>query len=421
MEASHALVPEETGASHTTPGDARAITGWNGASAAPRWIGVIPYEALRGAERPRWTRCPDDRLPAALSLPEWRRYAAIVRIDHLTGDVAVEADDPASAAELARAVAEGTGRTALGAFSLHAVRSDEPDEAHRRRIREALRLIAAGDLYEVNLARRLGAVVRGDPVGLFAALLEAAPATWGFYQDLGQTTICGASPELALSVRRDVLRSCPVKGTRPRGRDADADARLAAALAADPKEHAELVMAIDVHRNDLGRVARPGTVRVLGEPRVIPGRTVWSRMAEVVALRSPGSSLEAIVRAVLPCGSVTGAPKVRAMEAIACLEPWRRSAYTGAFGFVTGDGDLCLAMAIRTLELGERRGPGGSSEAERSATYFTGGGIVADSDPERELEETRWKATQLERLSQPGVSLQARIGLNGTEREGEHR
>ncbi len=144
-------------------------------------------------------------------------------------------------------------------------------------------------------------------------------------------------------------------------------------------------------------------------------------MAEVVALRSPGSSLEDIVRAVLPCGSVTGAPKVRAMEAIACLEPWRRSAYTGAFGFVTGDGDLSLAMAIRTLELGERRGPRAPGNAERSAVYFTGGGIVADSIPERELEETRWKATHLERLAQPGVSLSARIGLNGAEPEGEHR
>ena len=143
-------------------------------------------------------------------------------------------------------------------------------------------------------------------------------------------------------------------------------------------------MAVDVHRNDLGRVAEPGTVRVLGEPRVVAGRTVWSRVAEVVARRRPGATLDAIARAVLPCGSVTGAPKTRAMEVIAHLEPARRGLYTGVCGYVGRDGRLELAMAIRTLAIAGGR-----------ATYFTGGGIVADSDPERELEETRWKAAQL--------------------------
>jgi anthranilate/para-aminobenzoate synthase component I len=268
---------------------------------------------------------------------------------------------------------------------------DEPDHAHVERVRAALQLIAAGDLYEVNVARRIPVALQGDALALFTSLLDAAPAPWGFFQDLGQTLAIATSPELALSVRGDALRTCPIKGTRPRGHDADEDARLARELDRDPKERAELTMAVDVHRNDVGRVSVPGSVRVLGEPRVLGGRTVWSRVAEIVARRAPDATLEDIVRAVLPCGSVTGAPKVRAMEVIARLEPWRRGLYTGAFGYVGRDGRLELAMAIRTLQLARTRGGG-------EGDYFAGGGIVADSIPERELEETRWKATQLVQL-----------------------
>ncbi len=357
---------------------------------APRWIGVIPYEALRGGERSAWTRHPDARGPTSCARPAWRRYGAVLRVDHATGEVAAVGDDDRSVASLLSAVRAIPGRGERRALEVRQLPMDEPDEAHLERVRAALRLIAAGDLYEVNLARRIRLHLRGDRVTLLASLLEAAPAPWGFLQELGDNLVCGASPELALSVRGAALRTCPVKGTRPRGTHADDDAQLAVALDADPKERAELTMAVDVHRSDLGRVAVPGSVRLLGEPRVLPGRTVWSRVAEVVARRAPGTTLDDVARAVLPCGSITGAPKVRAMEVIAQLEPWRRGAYTGAFGWVGHDGRLELAMAIRTVQGGSRDG----DEAE----YFAGGGIVADSVPERELEETRWKATQLERL-----------------------
>lgn len=356
------------------------------AGPAPRWIGVVPYEALRSMERPGWTRHPDLRPPCALGLPAWRRYAAVGRIDHLTGEVAVIGDDGKSVGALVEAL--HSTPAARPAVHVRPLPPDEPDETHLERVRAALRLIAAGDLYEVNLARRICLEVRGDGLALFASLLDAAPTPWGFLQELGDSIVCGVSPELALSVHGDTLRTAPVKGTRPRGRDAREDRGLAAALDADPKERAELTMAVDVHRNDLGRVAVPGSIRVLGEPRVLAGRTVWSRAAEVVARRAPGVTLEAIARAVLPCGSITGAPKVRAMEVIAQLEPWRRGAYTGVFGWVGRDGCLELAMAIRTLQWAQ------GYEAE----YFTGGGIVADSVPARELEETHWKAAQLEAL-----------------------
>ena len=362
--------------------------GWNGSPPGPGWIGVVPYEALRAIERPAWTRYPDARPPAAIARPAWRHYPAVVRVDHILGVVCVEAENEDAASRLVRAL--GTEGEA-GGFDLEIQPPDEPPEAHLERVRAALGLIAAGDLYQVNLARRIGLTIRGDPVALFTSLLDAAPAPWGFYQDLGRSIVCASSPELALSVRGDVIRTSPIKGTRPRGGDAEDDARFARELEADAKERAELVMAIDVHRNDLGVVAVPGSVRLTAEPRIVAGRTVWSRAADVVARRLPGVGLEAIARACLPSGSVTGAPKVRAMEVIAKLEPCRRGVYTGVFGYVGRSGTLSLAMAIRTLEIGD-------GNVQRPAAYFTGGGIVADSVPEHEVDETRWKASHLEGL-----------------------
>ncbi len=147
-------------------------------------------------------------------------------------------------------------------------------------------------------------------------------------------------------------------------------------------------MIVDVERNDLGRVAVPGSVRVTSLPHVVTQRTVHHRLACVAARARPDCSREDILRALLPSGSVTGAPKVRAMEVIAALEPRRRGLYTGAIGHLAHDGTLTMAMAIRTAVLA-------GSEGE----YWTGGGIVADSDPAREVEETRWKALQLQRAA----------------------
>jgi anthranilate/para-aminobenzoate synthase component I len=382
--------PDAESGALAPPCDGGEHAAWNAEAAGPRWIGVVPYDALRSLERPGWARGADARPPPLHARPSWRRYPAVLRIDHHTGAVCVEAESDAAADRLVQTLARARG--AASGFELRLVDPRETGAAHVARVRRALELIAAGDLYEVNLARRIDMTIRGDLLSLLTSLLEAAPTPWGFFQDLGASVVCASSPELALAVHGDTLRTCPIKGTRPRGRDAVDDRRRARELEDDPKERAELVMAIDVHRNDLGAVAVAGSVRVNAEPRVLAGRTVWSRMAEVVGRRSPGVSLEAILRACLPSGSVTGAPKVRAMEVIAELEPWRRGVYTGVFGHVGADGSVSLAMGIRTLEIEK------GSDA-RPAVYFTGGGIVADSSPERELEETRWKASQLEALS----------------------
>ncbi len=229
--------------------------------------------------------------------------------------------------------------------------------------------------------------MEGSPVDVFAQLFGKAPSPYGVLWDVdGDLTVIGTSPELALEARGALLRTAPIKGTRPRGTCRVTDEANRLELEASDKEAAELVMAVDLHRNDLGRVARFGSVCAVGGPRTIASRTVFSRVREVVARREVGCDLSSVVQAALPCGSVTGAPKVRAMEIIAELEAHRRGLYTGAIGYVGRDGGLVLSMAIRTAV---------ASRRDRALEYFSGGGIVAGSDPLREVAETNWKASHL--------------------------
>jgi anthranilate/para-aminobenzoate synthase component I len=262
--------------------------------------------------------------------------------------------------------------------------AEEP-ELHRERVRQALELIRAGEIYQVNLARRFSFKLVGSPLGLWEALGRRAPAPYAAYVDAGDSVALGVSPEHLLSLGSDgELRTSPIKGTRPRHRDVGADAALARELELDPKERAELAMVIDVERNDLGRVAVTGSVRLLGPPRVETFAAIHHRVARLSARLRPGLGRADLLSAMLPSGSVTGAPKVRAMEVIALLEAHRRGLYTGGIGLVGHDGSLELGMAIRTVTV-----------QGDEAHYFAGGGIVADSDPEREVEETHWKAAQL--------------------------
>jgi anthranilate/para-aminobenzoate synthase component I len=237
----------------------------------------------------------------------------------------------------------------------------------------------------VNIARRFRLAVRGDAVSVLAAMSRRARAPFAAALRLGELSVVSTSPELLLALDPSGrIWSSPIKGTRPRGADAPTDRALARELDADPKERAELAMILDVERNDLGRVAATGSVRLLSPPRIVTHPTLHHRVATVGGRLRPGAGRRELFEAMLPSGSVTGAPKIRAMEVIAELEPERRGLYTGGFGAVRQDGGVRLAMAIRTLTI--RAGEG---------HYFSGGGIVADSDPDRELAETRWKAVQL--------------------------
>lgn len=340
----------------------------------PRWFGLIPYEARRELER---CFASDPRPAPSLREPCWRRYEAVAEISN---KVRIVGDNSKVVHELLSKL-RGPTPTLRGATAR--LRAPiEPARVHEQRVRRALELIARGEIYEVNLARAFELHVTGSAFELLAALTrDGLPPHAGAFE-WPELRVAAASPELLLRLEPSgrVLTS-PIKGTRPRGRDAAADRAAVLELDADPKERAELAMVIDVERNDLGRVARPGSVVLEQPPHVVSLPTVHHRVATVAAELERPFRRDRLLESMLPSGSVTGAPKIRAMEIIADLEASRRGLYTGGFGIVRRDGGLELSMAIRTLTA---RG----SEAE----YLTGGGIVADSVPEREVEETLWKA-----------------------------
>jgi anthranilate/para-aminobenzoate synthase component I len=343
----------------------------------PRWIGFLPYEARRGIERRPGSPEPDPRPAAHVSEPLWLRYAAVAEIGET---VRVVGDDPAAVDALSSRL--GAGEPSRRSASLRLCEPDEPEERHAARIRRALEQIAAGEVYVVNIARRFRFAAEGHPLALLERFVRRAPAPYAAALSFGELDVVSLSPELFLRTSPDGrIETWPIKGTRPRGHDACSDREQRKALALDPKERAELAMVVDVERNDLGRIAATGTVRVNGAPEIQTHRTLHHRVARVSARLRADLCREAVLEAMLPSGSVTGAPKGRAMGVIAELEPHRRGLYTGAIGFLRADGSVELGMAIRTLTV-----------RDGEAHYHAGGGIVADSDPAREVEETRWKA-----------------------------
>lgn len=375
----------------------------------PRWVGILPYEAARDLERSTGEGAGrptiEHRAAPHHVAPAWKRFPTAVVVDNAAGRVTVVGEDAGTEQRFARRLVRcsgsghlpGSGPT-FGGGRLRPIGDEEPAAVHEERIRQALRLVAAGELYQVNLARRLAFDVSGDALAIFRSLSSKAPTNYGFYCDFDGIVVAGTSPELFLEALPDGrLTTVPIKGTRPRGTDLASDEALARELARDEKERAELLMVVDLERNDLGRIARAGSVRVPFHPRVERFPSLFHRLADVRAELRPGVTRAELVRAMLPSGSVTGAPKRRAMHVIASLEAHRRGLYTGAYGYVGRDGRLVLSIAIRTLTVQTATGEG---------HYHSGGGIVFGSDPRREVEETRTKALQVAALvsSEPPAS-----------------
>jgi aminodeoxychorismate synthase component I len=251
------------------------------------------------------------------------------------------------------------------------------------RIREA---IAAGDIYQANLSRRDVFALRESASGAYARLREVQPVPWGAFLDFGGFALLSNSPECFLVRDGTSLLTQPIKGTRPRRSDPLEDAALARDLRTDPKETAEHLMIVDLERNDLGRVARTGTVGVPRYAEVESFATLHHLVSDVVAEARDGIGLAALLRATFPGGSITGAPKIRAMEILAEVEEHPRGPYTGAIGLFNGSEKLELSIAIRTaIAAGDR------------LLCQAGGGIVADSDADREWNETELKLAALRR------------------------
>jgi len=249
--------------------------------------------------------------------------------------------------------------------------------AYLRTIEDAKDAIEAGQIFQVNLSHRLALPLDGTPADAYMRLRARTPSTFGGYLDAGDHQILSASPERFLRVEGRSVETRPIKGTRPRATSRAEDRGLAEELLESPKDAAENVMIVDLERNDLGKVCEFGSVEVpvLRGLRSLP--TVHHLESVVRGRLRKGVSVPDLLRATFPGGSITGAPKPRAMEIIDRLEPHRRGVYTGAFGYVSWNGSLDLNIAIRTATvIGD------------TAYFAVGGGIVADSDPAAEYQET---------------------------------
>lgn len=256
--------------------------------------------------------------------------------------------------------------------------------------------IAAGEVYQVNQTARLqGRLASGSAQALFHALQRAQPGGYAAYIDSGTEQVLSVSPELFFDWNDDRLLTRPMKGTAPRGTTPEEDAAHAQALRASPKERAENVMVVDLLRNDVSRVALPHSVRVprLFHLEALPA--VWQMTSDVTATTRPGTTLAGVFGALFPCGSVTGAPKVRAMQLIRELEPGPRGVYCGAVGVVRPGGAATFNVAIRTVTLSQGR-----------VCCGMGSGITADAQPEAEWREWRHKRAFLERARAPFALLE---------------
>ncbi|WP_395788655.1 anthranilate synthase component I [Aquimonas sp.] len=244
--------------------------------------------------------------------------------------------------------------------------------------------IRAGDIFQVVLSQRMSIPFRARPVDVYRALRALNPSPYMYFLDLGATQIVGSSPEILVRLEHGRITVRPIAGTRPRGATHDEDIALEAELLADPKERAEHLMLIDLGRNDVGRVSRTGSVSVPDQFLIERYSHVMHIVSQVEGELADGLDFSDVLRATFPAGTVSGAPKIRALEIIQALEPVKRNIYSGAVGYLGWHGDADTAIAIRTAVIQDGR-----------LHVQAGAGIVFDSDPEKEWEETLNKGRAL--------------------------
>ena len=343
-------------------------------------IGYLAYDAAFGLER---LRVPPAPAPAGYL---WAGvYDRVIARDEATGEGWVAATsrcgrDPEQLVNDARARLAATPPRPREVRASR-VASNLDRAAYGDRVRRVLDYIAAGDCYQVNLARRLRFQCPASSLEVYRQLVERHPAPFGALIRAGPVDVVSASPEMFIRSAGRRVAARPIKGTRPRSHDPVEDRRRARALRASAKDRAENVMIVDVMRNDFGRVCTPGSVRAPILWSVEPHPTVWQLVSVIRGELAEGATSVDLLRACAPSGSVTGAPKLRAIEIIDELEPERRGVYCGSVFRLGFDGALAASVAIRSLQL-----------VDGHASLDVGAGIVADSDPDLEFDETSAKA-----------------------------
>jgi anthranilate synthase component 1 len=356
-------------------------------------VGYLGYDCARYVERlPAMP--PDDR-----GLPEmmWQFVGALAAIDRFRQTIVLVRNvltggDPATAYRRAcEALREDAGTLSSGSgYEVRQVPAPRPRPSftstfdrpgYEEAVAAAKEYIRRGDAYQVVLSQRLRTEFRGDPFSVYRALRLVNPSPFLFFVRDPEITVVGSSPELMTRVRDGVVYSRPIAGTRPRGGSEDEDRALEEELLNDPKERAEHVMLIDLARNDVGRVCEYGSVQVDDLMVVERFSHVMHIVSGVSGKLAPGVGPVDVMRATFPHGTVSGAPKVRAMEIIDELEPVARGPYAGAVGYLDFSGNVDTCICLRTVVV-----------AGDTAWVQAGGGLVADSDPAAEYEETMNKA-----------------------------
>ncbi len=352
-------------------------------------VGYLGYDMVRFIERlPEELKDTAGFNDAVLMFPEVilcvdnlkQTLKIIVNVETKAHNSATEAfkDAGARIEEIKRRVRAGIDYPEVSAGDLGAELEPEvPRERFKQAVERAKDYIRAGDIIQVVLSQRFSGKSQIPPFELYRAVRRINPSPYLFYLKLGDEVLIGSSPEILVRLTDDLIELRPIAGTRPRGRTEAEDKALERELLADPKEKAEHVMLVDLGRNDVGKVARMGSVKVTDFMVIERYSHVMHIVSNVVGRLQPGLDMFDVFRACFPAGTVSGAPKIRAMEIIEELEHARRGPYAGAVGYFDYAGNMDLAIAIRTL-----------CQKEDRLYLQAGAGIVADSDPEREWQET---------------------------------
>ncbi|WP_440957845.1 aminodeoxychorismate synthase component I [Oceanicaulis sp. LC35] len=352
------------------------------------YAGLMGYDLGRAFERtpacnPGLGACP------AIAMG-W--YDAVLEFDHHARTVRALGNRAAAQRLVDHLARAGTSRNGTGKAVSGRLSQDWPDERYLDAVRQARDYIAAGDIFQVNLSHAFTGRIEGDdaPLSLFERLVQNSPSAFSaYFRTKADQVILTNSPERFLHLSSEgEVETRPIKGTRPRRADADQDRAEVQALAASLKDRAENLMIVDLMRNDLARVCQPGSVKTPELFSVESYANVHHLVSTVTGRLDAGRDVFDLISATFPPGSITGAPKVRAMEIIAELEQQSRGAYCGALGWLGADGACDLNVMIRTASL-FRSGEGWDVEVR------SGGAITIDSDPHAELDETRHKAAAL--------------------------
>ena len=360
--------------------------------------GYFGYETIRYIEK----RLADTNKPDVLGVPDVLLMVSeeIAVVDNLSGKlyfiVYANTDEPNAytnaqnrLSELVAQLRQPVQIPTSAPTATSQASSEFGEDNFKAAVKKAQAYILEGDIMQVVLSQRMSQRFTAEPLALYRALRSLNPSPYMFYYDMGDHHVVGASPEILVRLDNGTVTSRPIAGTRPRGKTREQDLALADELLADPKERAEHVQLMDLGRNDVGRVAQTGTVKVTDNMMIERYSHVMHIVSNVEGQLKPGLDAIDVLKATFPAGTVSGAPKVRAMEIIDELEPSKRGIYAGAVGYLGFNGDMDVAIAIRTGVI------------KNNMLYVqAGAGIVADSVPQSEWDETQNKAKAVLRAAE---------------------